>query len=69
MGYGAAIEMIRRTQSGVDSNTEQSSLMMNPANISRLVSKLTKMRGAALKFGQFLSIQGKISLLKEISYI
>lgn len=32
--------------------------MMSEANLTRLVSKLTQMRGAALKVGQFLSIQG-----------
>jgi len=32
--------------------------MMTEANVTRLVSKLTQMRGAALKVGQFLSIQG-----------
>ncbi len=32
--------------------------MMTEANIKRLVSKLSQMRGAALKLGQFLSIQG-----------
>jgi aarF domain-containing kinase len=32
--------------------------MMTEANLTRLVSKLTRMRGAALKVGQFLSIQG-----------
>ena len=32
--------------------------MMTEANISRLVGKLSQMRGAALKVGQFLSIQG-----------
>ena len=31
---------------------------MTEANLTRLVSKLTRMRGAALKVGQFLSIQG-----------
>jgi aarF domain-containing kinase len=34
--------------------------MMTEANLTRLVSKLTQMRGAALKVGQFLSIQGLI---------
>ena len=33
--------------------------MMTEANIKRLVSKLTEMRGAALKLGQFMSIQGQ----------
>lgn len=32
---------------------------MSEANLERLVAKLSKMRGAALKLGQFLSIQGK----------
>ena len=31
---------------------------MTEANLTRLVSKLTRMHGAALKVGQFLSIQG-----------
>ena len=34
--------------------------MMTEANLTRLVSKLTRMRGAALKVGQFLSIQGPV---------
>ena len=34
---------------------------MSEGNIKRLVTKLTKMRGAALKIGQFLSIQGGFS--------
>jgi aarF domain-containing kinase len=37
--------------------------MMTEANITRLVSKLSQMRGAALKLGQFLSIQGALSSL------
>jgi hypothetical protein len=37
--------------------------MMTEANLTRLVSKLTRMRGAALKVGQFLSIQGPPRLL------
>ena len=32
--------------------------MMTEANIKRLVMKLSQMRGAALKLGQFMSIQG-----------
>lgn len=34
---------------------------MTEANVSRLVDKLVQMRGAALKLGQFLSIQGRPS--------
>ena len=36
--------------------------MMTEANLTRFVSKLTRMRGAALKVGQFLSIQGICNL-------
>lgn len=32
---------------------------MSEANIERLVNKLSRMRGAALKLGQMISIQGK----------
>jgi aarF domain-containing kinase len=35
--------------------------MFSPANVERLVQKLSKMRGAALKLGQMISIQGIIS--------
>ncbi|PPR00810.1 hypothetical protein CVT26_012451 [Gymnopilus dilepis] len=55
LGYGVASEVLRRTGSG--SSQEASSPMMTEANIKRLVSKLTQMRGAALKLGQFMSIQ------------
>jgi aarF domain-containing kinase len=58
LGYGAASELIRRTGSGEGSN----SVIMTEANIKRLVSKLSQMRGAALKLGQFLSIQGQFLL-------
>ena len=59
LGYGAASEYLRRsTASSTDSADPPSSLMMTEANLTRLVSKLTRMRGAALKVGQFLSIQG-----------
>ena len=35
---------------------------MTEANIKRLVGKLSQMRGAALKLGQFLSIQGMLRI-------
>jgi aarF domain-containing kinase len=55
LGYGAASEILRRTGSG---SQDSSSVMMTEANIKRLVMKLSQMRGAALKLGQFMSIQG-----------
>lgn len=58
LGYGAASELLRRSTGSSDQHT---SLMMTEGNIKRLVSKLTQMRGAALKIGQFMSIQGQSS--------
>ncbi|KAI0083612.1 ABC1-domain-containing protein [Irpex rosettiformis] len=67
LGYGAASEMLRRsTQS---SGTQSSSVVMTEANIKRLVSKLTQMRGAALKLGQFMSIQDSQVLPPELEDI
>ena len=56
LGYGAASELVRRSTSSSDDHS--ASLMLTEGNIKRLVSKLTQMRGAALKLGQFMSIQG-----------
>ena len=61
MGFGAAEEFIRR--STTSEKPSNSSLFMSEANVSRLVNKLSRMRGAALKLGQFLSIQGDRTLL------
>lgn len=64
LGYGAASEVLRRTSSS--SHDQQSSVMMTEANIKRLVSKLSQMRGAALKLGQFMSIQGMCIFTKFV---
>jgi aarF domain-containing kinase len=56
MGYGTALELLRRARNPDEAST--TSAVMTEANIRRLVTKLSKMRGAALKLGQFLSIQG-----------
>ena len=65
MGLGAAAEVARRSlglKSGKDLSA-QSLLDENPflseANANRIVDTLCKVRGAALKLGQMLSIQGK----------
>jgi aarF domain-containing kinase len=54
LGIGAATETIRRTAGGGG----QGSVFMSDANVRRLVATLGRMRGAALKLGQFMSIQG-----------
>lgn len=41
--------------------------MLTEANVKRLVSKLSQMRGAALKVGQFLSIQGTPAIFLLLS--
>jgi aarF domain-containing kinase len=55
MSWGAASEGLRRTAGGTPSG---GSVFMSDANIRRLVATLGRMRGAALKLGQFMSIQG-----------
>lgn len=53
MFAGAVSESFNRVTGGGG----QGSLMLSPANMERLVSKLSKMRGAALKLGQMMSFQ------------
>ncbi|KAF9449152.1 ABC1-domain-containing protein [Macrolepiota fuliginosa MF-IS2] len=67
LGYGAAAELLRRTGKGPEEG--QGSVMMTEANIRRLVSKLSQMRGAALKLGQFLSIQDTHLLPADVDAI
>ncbi|TFK97585.1 ABC1 family-domain-containing protein [Pterulicium gracile] len=69
LGYGAASEIIRRTGSSSSDPQSSGSLMLTEVNIKRLVSKLSQMRGAALKIGQFLSIQDTHVLPPEIDAI
>ncbi|KAJ7044901.1 ABC1-domain-containing protein [Mycena alexandri] len=69
LGYGAASEIMRRTASPSSGDGAQQSVMMTEANITRLVSKLSQMRGAALKLGQFLSIQDTHVLPADVDKI
>ena len=50
---GAISESLRR----VSGNGGEGSYMLSASNMDRLVSKLSRMRGAALKLGQMLSFQ------------
>lgn len=59
LGVGAFTETVRRSVGRGTANAE-SPVFLTPANMDRLVSKLTRMRGAALKLGQMLSIQGTV---------
>ncbi|KAI5285606.1 hypothetical protein KEM55_000591, partial [Ascosphaera atra] len=55
MTFGVLGEGLRRV-TGSATNAG-GSLLLSPANIERLVAKLSKMRGAALKVGQMMSFQ------------
>lgn len=53
MALGAVSEGLRRAAG----SSSEGSLMLSPANMERLVVKLSRMRGAALKLGQMISFQ------------
>jgi aarF domain-containing kinase len=67
LSYGAASELVRRSASGADAPSGP--LLLSEANAARLVAKLTRMRGAALKLGQFLSIQDTHTLPPQVEEI
>ncbi|TFY65323.1 hypothetical protein EVJ58_g2052 [Rhodofomes roseus] len=67
LGYGAATELLKRTTNSEEKHSP--SLMLTEGNIRRLVAKLTQLRGAALKLGQFMSIQDSHVLPPEIEDI
>ncbi|KAI9700416.1 MAG: hypothetical protein M1836_002431 [Candelina mexicana] len=55
MAIGAVSESLSRVTRGSDGLS--GSLILNAGNMERLVAKLSKMRGAALKLGQMMSFQ------------
>lgn len=57
MAFGAAGEGLRRAISS--DSAREGSLILSGGNMERLVAKLSKMRGAALKVGQMMSFQGQ----------
>ncbi|KAG0262592.1 hypothetical protein DFQ27_002261 [Actinomortierella ambigua] len=67
MGVGALAETVRRGMGG--SKNPEAPVFLNEANMDRLVSKLTRMRGAALKLGQMLSIQDNKMLPPELEQV
>ena len=71
-GLAAALTMGAASQALKSFNSPDStkpSVWLNDANISRLVSSLSRMRGAALKMGQFLSIQSVKNLSPAIEQV
>ncbi|OAV89561.1 Atypical/ABC1/ABC1-A protein kinase [Puccinia triticina 1-1 BBBD Race 1] len=67
IGWGTASEALRRTATGHQNDSHP--LALSEANVRRLVDKLTKMRGAALKLGQFLAIQDAKILPPQIEEV
>ena len=65
MAFGAVTETMRRATGSQDSG----SIMFSAGNMERLVAKLSKMRGAALKLGQMLSIQDSNMLPEPIQLV
>jgi len=63
MAFGAVGESFRRVTGGGGAGE---SLMLSEANMNRLVAKLSRMRGAALKLGQMMSFQGMPALQQSI---
>ncbi|KAF9122207.1 hypothetical protein BGW39_009901 [Mortierella sp. 14UC] len=68
LGVGAITETVRRSVGRGTANID-SPAFLTPANMDRLVSKLTRMRGAALKLGQMLSIQDNKMLPPELEEV
>lgn len=56
MVLGTVNEKLRRAVGSSD--IASGPLMLSAGNMDRLVAKLSKMRGAALKLGQMMSFQG-----------
>ncbi|KAF7591276.1 hypothetical protein BBP40_001785 [Aspergillus hancockii] len=67
MAFGAVGEGLRRVTRSNDANA--GSLMFSAQNMERLVAKLSKMRGAALKLGQMMSIQDSKMLPESIGIV
>ncbi|XP_074037818.1 ubiquinone biosynthesis protein COQ8, mitochondrial [Leptinotarsa decemlineata] len=57
LGLGTATEYAKRTLGLGESSPDSTNLFMSKANMDRIVDTLCKVRGAALKLGQILSIQ------------
>ncbi|EAW08678.1 protein kinase COQ8 [Aspergillus clavatus NRRL 1] len=66
MAFGAVGESLRRV---TGSQQDTGSLMFSAGNMERLVAKLSKMRGAALKLGQMLSFQDNKMLPEAIHQV
>ncbi|KAI9010667.1 ABC1 family-domain-containing protein [Hyaloraphidium curvatum] len=65
VGYGTASEAVRRAVTP-SSSGGKGSVVLNEQNMDRFVNTLSRMRGAALKLGQMLSIQDNAFLPPQL---
>ena len=70
LGVGTTVELTRRSLGLVDGQQDRltNNPFFSPANVERIVSTLCRMRGAALKLGQMISLQGK-SVLTRLAHL
>ena len=71
MAFGAVGESLRRATGSQSSPQDETPLMLSGGNMERLVAKLSRMRGAALKLGQMMSFQGmqRIHLFCNVAFL
>ena len=71
LGVGALGSMVRRSMGFEKPSSSQASLSpyLSKANAERIVDTLCKVRGAALKLGQMISIQGKHTRRRSILFL
>ncbi|XP_050300299.1 atypical kinase COQ8B, mitochondrial isoform X1 [Anthonomus grandis grandis] len=67
LGVGAAAEYLKQAFKVGDVSSDGTNLFMNKANMERIVDTLCKVRGAALKLGQILSIQDESIVNPELA--
>ncbi|CAH1112860.1 unnamed protein product [Psylliodes chrysocephalus] len=68
LGIGTAAEYAKKTLGIADStSSDPSMLFLNKANMDRIVDTLCKVRGAALKLGQIMSIQDESIVSPELA--
>lgn len=67
LGLGTASEYAKRTLGIGNPTPETSSLFLSKGNMDRIVDTLCKVRGAALKLGQIMSIQDESIVNPELA--
>ncbi|CAH1181702.1 unnamed protein product [Phyllotreta striolata] len=67
LGLGTATEYAKRTLGIGNSTQDPTMLFLNKANVDRIVDTLCKVRGAALKLGQIMSIQDENVVNPELA--